>query len=76
MTLKWVATERSARCVLANAKVVLDKAGWHDHIEAFKHDVFPLFAEHGLTFAEALILWELNTVNNGIRSIHDELEGA
>lgn len=54
----------------------LDKKGWHEHVEAFKRDVFPLFAEHGITFADAMILWELNSLNNGLRAVQELLEKA
>lgn len=59
---------------MAANPVYLDKSGWHVHVEAFRKDVYPMFAEHGLTFAEALMLWELNQISNGVRSVFDILE--
>jgi len=47
--------------------------GWHEHLEDFKKVAWPIMAEHGMTFGEALILWELNKITNAAREILDFL---
>lgn len=43
--------------------------GWHEHLEDFKKHAWPIIGEHGLTFGEALLLWELNKITNATREI-------
>lgn len=52
----------------------VDKSGWHAYIDDFVRDAFPLFAEHGIPKGEALIVWEMNRIQNELRHIKDILE--
>lgn len=43
----------------------MNVAGWHEFIEEFNRDVWPLFAEFGgVSKGEAMILWQLNRLWN------------
>ena len=35
-------------------------AGWHEWIEEFERDIWPIFAEFGVAKGEAMILFQLN----------------
>lgn len=49
---------------------------WYDYIDGFKREVFPILQEHGLTFAEALLLWKMNECYNQLLSIEEVLTAS
>lgn len=51
-----------------------EKESWIAHIEDFKTIVYPIFARHGIPLADALIIWDLNRMNNRLRDLTSMVE--
>lgn len=53
---------------------MIDVVGWHAYVDNFMREAYPLLAEHGVTPGEALMLWELNMLNNTLVAVKEALE--
>ncbi len=47
------------------------RQSWVKFLGEFKDGFYPLIAEHGLTFGEALLLWKLNEIYNVVCDLRD-----
>lgn len=45
-----------------------------EFLQEFKEHVYPVYASFGITLAEALIIWKLNTIYNSLNNSEDDWE--
>lgn len=51
------------------------EVNWIEYLSEFKEEIYPIFEKHGISFADAIIIWKLNTVRNSIDKVEELLEG-
>lgn len=50
------------------------RADWAEALDEFTAQVYPIFQRRGVILDTALVLWELNKLNNRLQHIVDMLE--
>lgn len=46
---------------------------WRQFLDEFEEQVWPLFCKHGFTKGEALLIFELNKMNNELTKLNENL---
>lgn len=49
-----------------------NEINWRHALIDFKRDIFPMFADQGISLAEAFIIWKLNEIRNDIIELQDQ----
>jgi len=52
----------------------LDSGGWSEFFKRFREDVYPVFAEHGILYEDAVMLYQLNAFENRMARAMAELK--
>lgn len=47
------------------------RESWHDYIEDFRLNIYPIVAEHGVSLGEALMLMKLQSIQNLLEDIKE-----
>lgn len=47
----------------------LSVEGWHEFLDTFERDVWPIFAEHGYSKGDALIIYRMNMLMSYVEDV-------
>ena len=51
-----------------------EEQDWIEYLADFKAEIFPIFASHGMTMAEALTIWKMTALRNEIVELERIIE--
>ncbi|HRN54452.1 MAG TPA: hypothetical protein PK788_13230 [Gemmatimonadaceae bacterium] len=49
------------------------RSSFNQELGEFREHIYPVFAEHGLSFPEALMVYQMNRLNNNVVTLQDIL---